>query len=181
MAADVLTRVRAEIDARLRELRPAVAEYAELLDAADAIETQARTRQASPKPAAKRQTASKAKAAPQANAAPKADAAPDVRTEAKAKPEAKRRPTAKVAPKVRATVKAASKPKPAKPKPVATSAAEQAIVAALEHGSHTVGELGVVTAMSGGEIREGARRLLEAGKITRAKREGRAAYALSDA
>jgi len=56
--------------------------------------------------------------------------------------------------------------------------AEQAIVAALEHGSHTVGELGVVTAMSGSEIREGARGLLKAGKIVRAKREGRAAYAL---
>jgi hypothetical protein len=56
---------------------------------------------------------------------------------------------------------------------------EQAIVAALEHGSHTVGELGIVTAMSGAEIREGARRLLAAGKIVRAKRDGRAAYALA--
>ena len=56
---------------------------------------------------------------------------------------------------------------------------EQAIVAALEHGSHTVGELGIVTAMSGAEIRDGARRLLAAGKIVRAKREGKAAYALS--
>ena len=149
MAADVLTRVRAEIDARLRELRPAVAEYAELLDAADAIEAEARTPpEASPKPAAKRQPAAKAKAAPKAKAA--------------AKPRAAAKPATKA-------------------KPAAMNAAEQAIVAALEHGSHTVGELGVVTAMSGGEIREGARRLLEAGKIKRAKREGRAAYALSDA
>jgi hypothetical protein len=148
MAADVLTRVRAEIDARLRELRPAVAEYAELLDAVDAIEAEARTRpEASPKPAAKLQPKAKGKA----------------KAAVKAKPEAQRPQAA------------------AKPKPAAMSAAEQAIVAALEHGSHTVGELGVVTAMSGGEIREGARRLLKAGKIKRAKREGRAAYALSDA
>jgi DNA-binding transcriptional ArsR family regulator len=124
MAADALTRVRAEIDARLRELRPAVTEYQRLLDIADALDAEARA--------------------------------------------AKRKP--------------AAKPKPrsmAKPRPAAMGAAEQSIVAALEHGSHTVGELGAVTAMSGSEIREGARRLLKAGKITRAKREGRAAYALS--
>ena len=59
-------------------------------------------------------------------------------------------------------------------------ASEQAIVAALEHGSHTVSELGVVTAMSGPQIRESLRRLLKARKIARARREGRVAYALVD-
>jgi DNA-binding transcriptional ArsR family regulator len=58
-------------------------------------------------------------------------------------------------------------------------AAQQAIIAALEHGSHTVSELAVVTAMSGPNIRENLRRLLKAGAVTRAKREGKAAYALS--
>jgi len=58
-------------------------------------------------------------------------------------------------------------------------AAQTAILAALEHGSHTVTELGVVTAMSGQNIRENLRRLLGAGAITRAKREGKAAYALA--
>jgi hypothetical protein len=58
-------------------------------------------------------------------------------------------------------------------------AAQTAILAALEHGSHTVAELGVVTAMSGQNIRENLRRLLGAGTITRAKREGKAAYALA--
>jgi DNA-binding MarR family transcriptional regulator len=57
--------------------------------------------------------------------------------------------------------------------------AQQAIVAALEHGSHTVGELLVVTAMSGASVRENLRRLLAAGTITRATREGKAAYALA--
>jgi DNA-binding transcriptional ArsR family regulator len=58
-------------------------------------------------------------------------------------------------------------------------ASEQAIVAALEHGSHTVSELGVVTAMSGPQIRDGLRRLLKAGKIARTRREGRVAYELA--
>lgn len=137
MAADVLARVHAEIDARLRALRPAVAEYQQLLDVAGVLDAEVRA-----------QAAAKPRARP-----------------------AKTSPTAKA--------RAAAKPKPAvKPKPP-MSAAEQAIVAALEHGSHTVGELGVVTAMSGSEIRDGARRLLTAGKIVRAKREGRAAYALT--
>ncbi|MGO9761738.1 MAG: hypothetical protein ACLP1Q_10835 [Solirubrobacteraceae bacterium] len=133
MAADVLTRVRAEIEDRLRELRPAVTEHEQLLGAAAALEAEAKAR-------------AKAPAKPRAVAKPRAAAKPRVA---------------------------------AKPKQAALGPAEQAIVAALEHGSHTVGELGIVTAMSGGEIREGARRLLAAGKIVRAKREGKAAYALS--
>jgi len=58
-------------------------------------------------------------------------------------------------------------------------AAQQAIVAALEHGSHTVTELTVVTAMSPQGIRENLRRMLSAGEVTRAKREGKGAYALA--
>jgi predicted Rossmann fold nucleotide-binding protein DprA/Smf involved in DNA uptake len=58
-------------------------------------------------------------------------------------------------------------------------AAQQAILAALEHGSHTVSELVVVTAMSAANIRENLRRLLKAGTVTRASRDGKAAYALS--
>ncbi|HXN36702.1 MAG TPA: ArsR family transcriptional regulator [Solirubrobacteraceae bacterium] len=58
-------------------------------------------------------------------------------------------------------------------------AAQQAILAALEHGSHTVGELVVVTAMSAPNIRENLRRLLKAGTVVRASRDGKAAYALS--
>jgi hypothetical protein len=37
MAADLLERVRAEIDARLAELRPAVVEYERLLGATDML------------------------------------------------------------------------------------------------------------------------------------------------
>jgi hypothetical protein len=144
MAADVLTRVRAEIDARLRELRSAVVEYERLLAAADAIEEEARERSA-------------------------------------AEPEPADEPVASRKPKAAAKRRVPAAPPAAKLGAAKLGAAEQAIVAALEHGSHTVGELGVVTAMSGAEIREGARRLLRAGRIVRAKREGRAAYALADA
>lgn len=56
---------------------------------------------------------------------------------------------------------------------------EKAVVAALEHGSHTMGELGVVTGSPAASLRGSLRRLLAAGKITRTSREGRAAYALS--
>jgi hypothetical protein len=58
-------------------------------------------------------------------------------------------------------------------------AAQQAIIAALEHGSHTVSELAVVTAMSGPSIRQNLRRLTITGTVTRAEREGKLAYALS--
>ena len=54
-------------------------------------------------------------------------------------------------------------------------------MAALEHGSHTVSELVLVTAIAGAEIRASAQRLQRAGAIARTRREGRVAYALSGA
>ena len=122
MPADLLTRVRVEIDARLAELRPALAEHERLLSAADALEADAAL-------------------------AHERHAAEQLSRDAGG---------------------------PASP-------AEEAIAAALEHGSHTLGELVLVTAISGRDIREGLRRLQRAGTITRARREGRAAYALASA
>lgn len=97
---------------------------------------------------------------------------------------AKRTPRAKRAPTrvAKATAPRGTAPRGTAPRGTAPrGAAQQAIVAALEHGSHTVSELTVVTAMSGANIRDSLRRLLGTGTITRAKREGRAAYALSSA
>lgn len=83
-----------------------------------------------------------------------------------------------------AVARAASPPRkgraPAGRAPSKRSAAQQAIAAALEHGSHTVAELVVVTALPGGDIREGLRGLQRAGAVTRSRREGRIAYVLSD-
>jgi DNA-binding transcriptional ArsR family regulator len=129
-SADLLGRVCAEIDARMRELHPAVLEYERLLDAADsAAADQARA------------TSSSARAA--RRGAPATGAAA-------------------------ATAGAAAR------SPVGV-----AIIAALEHGSHTVSELVVVTAMSPARVREGLRRLASAGTVNKAQREGKAAYALS--
>jgi len=124
MSGDLRARVHGEIDARLRELRPAVSEYEQLLPAAEDLGLPA--------------------------------AAPRARSP---------RPT-----RARAAAKGASAPR---------GAAERAIVAALEHGSHSVSELVVVTAMSAPNIRANLRRLLAAGTVTRATRGGRAAYALA--
>jgi predicted Rossmann fold nucleotide-binding protein DprA/Smf involved in DNA uptake len=128
---DLLTKIRGEIDLRLRELRPRLEEYERLLSEAEELQAQLsdskdrrRSAAKSARPAAGRDGAAPARGAPR-------------------------------------------------------GAGQQAIVAALEHGSHTVSELAVVTAMSGPSIRQGLRRLLVAGTVTRAKREGKTAYTLS--
>ena len=114
MSAELLSRVGAEIDARIAQLRPAIAEYEDLLRRGEELDREAA---------------------------------------------------------------AARRREPAAPRGVA----EQAIVAALEHGSHTVSELVLVTAMPAGELRHGVRRLQRAGTVTRTTREGRTAYALNGA
>jgi hypothetical protein len=124
MGGDLIARVHGEIDARLRELRPAVSEYEQLLAAAEDLGLTAGGRRA------RSARATHAKPAAKRGRAPR-------------------------------------------------GAAERAIVAALEHGSHSVSELVVVTAMSAQNIRSNLRRLLAAGTVTRATREGKAAYALA--
>jgi len=57
---------------------------------------------------------------------------------------------------------------------------QQAIVDALEHGSHTLSELVVVTAQSAAVIRQHVGTLLDRGVVTRARREGKSAYALTN-
>jgi hypothetical protein len=148
MADELLGRIRAEIDARMGELRPHVSEYEQMLSAAAALGLD-----------------------------DDAPARPSPRS-ARARRGTRSTPTPRAA-------RARKPPVPRKP-PVASAraraprgAAQQAILAALEHGSHTVSELTVVTAMSAAIIRENLRRLLEVGAVTRAKREGKAAYALS--
>ena len=56
--------------------------------------------------------------------------------------------------------------------------AQKAIIAALEHGSHSARELVGVTALSSANIRANLRRLTHEGVITRTTREGRGVYAL---
>lgn len=148
MAEDLLSRIGAEIDARMRELRPLVDEYEQTLVAAGALERKG------------------------------ADAEP-------ALPRGRGRTARRGvrAPAARARASAAGSGAPARARApherAARGAAQQAILAALEHGSHTVSELVVVTAMSAPNVRENLRRLLKAGAVARASRDGKAAYALS--
>jgi DNA-binding transcriptional ArsR family regulator len=112
MSGELLSRIRREIDARLRELRPAVLEYERLLDAAPAPGRAARSTGRSRSRAAK-------------------------------------------------------------------STGEIAVLAALEHGSHTISELVVVTALPAATVRESLRRLTRRGAVAKAERDGKSAYALS--
>jgi sugar-specific transcriptional regulator TrmB len=130
MAPDLLTKIRGEIDLRLRELRPLVKEYDRLLSRAETMQEKAGT----------------------------------------ARP--RRSPARSTAPSRNGAGTSGREPAP-------RGATARAILAALEHGSHTASELAVVTAISGPSIRENLRRLVVAGTVTRAKREGKAAYTLS--
>ncbi len=70
----------------------------------------------------------------------------------------------------------------AQPKPERSARAiRELILAALEHGSHTVGELAVVTAMSGPNINGNLHKLVSEGVVVKTEREGKAAWALPEA
>jgi hypothetical protein len=159
MAEDLLSRIGAEIDARMRELRPFVDEYEQTLAAADALERKRDVAEPPRPPARRRATVTDASVGrARTGRASAGQASASARRSAGAP-----RPAPARAPQERAV----------------RGAAQQAILAALEHGSHTVGELVVVTAMSAANIRENLRRLLKTGTVTRASRDGKAAYALS--
>jgi hypothetical protein len=166
-SADLLARVCAELDARMAQLRPVLDEYSELLDAAEELDREAAAapRRRGPRGSAAGERAASGSRKPAASSASKRAASGTRKRAASGT-----RKRAAAGPGGR---KAGA--------PAPRGAAEQAIVAALEHGSHTVGELVLVTAMSGSEIRAGAQQLQRAGAITRTKREGRAAYALAGA
>jgi hypothetical protein len=68
-----------------------------------------------------------------------------------------------------------------RPKRVDSASVQQAILAALGHGSHTLSELVTVTAMTTADIRGGLRPLAARRAITKTKRDGKTAYALSRA
>jgi DNA-binding transcriptional ArsR family regulator len=152
MASDLLSAICAEIDMRMKELRPSLAEYERLLTAADALVTnggQPVGRVAS-RPARARQ-------------ATRGSAAGAIERAAGTPPRL-------------------GKPKPkVKPGRAQRGAAREAILAALGHGSHTVGELVVVTAMSAPSVNGNLRRMTSEGIVVKTEREGKTAYALAEA
>lgn len=234
MPNDLLTTIRAELDARLSELRPLLDEYHELRIALDALGDErpvavavaappvarattpaARaTRATAPAarattPAARATTPVAVPAAPAvarsasaaAPAAPAGSATAPVATPAAASiasvpaeplPDRERRVA-----RGRVSVRGSSTRRAVRPRVIrrpapagvrrgrrpaidggAIDGMGKAILAALEHGSHTVAELGVVTALPASEIRESLRRLLAGKAIVKTERDGRAAYAL---
>ena len=190
MSADLLSRVCAELDARMAQLRPALDEYGELLAAAEELDRDA----AAPKRRGSRGSAAGVLELAASGAGKRTASRgvkPAVSGSRKPAASSASKPSA-AGPRTRAASgsgkraaagsskrAAVGSGKRAAGSAVPRGAAEQAIVAALEHGSHTVGELVLVTAMAGSQIRSSAQRLQRAGAITRTKREGRAAYALS--
>jgi hypothetical protein len=158
-ASDLPERVSREIELRLRELRPLVDEYEELLAVEETLDAEA----------ARGATAAPARALAPSPSPRKTSR--DVASRAHARTRAKKPPVQLVD----------DPPRPPKQERAPRGAAAEAIVAALEHGSHTVGELTIVTAMSAQNIRNNLRRLLQASTISQTKREGKTAYTLASA
>jgi hypothetical protein len=157
--ADLLTSIRAELDARMRELQPLLAEYEELLSVIDALDSQggapAQAMGAVPRRAPTRTPRPKA---PRPKTAPPRSAPPK---------------TASLE-----TARSAGKAVGRGPGRRSSGSTGQAILAALEHGSHTVAELVVVTALPAPDIRRDLRPLLARQAIVKTDRDGKSAYAL---
>ena len=195
---DLLNKIYDELDARLGELRPLVDEYESLLDAAAALELAGEGEESAAADGAPVHASapSVATASAAASAAParRRGRPPGKRNAVRSvpvpvpvpEPEPAPEPAADANMAAGSSPRAAKQPSPhrrdaAAPKRAQRGAAAVAILAALEHGSHTVSELAIVTAMSAAIISNNLRRLQQAGTITRAKRagDGKAAYALT--
>lgn len=172
MAIDLLSTIRREIDERLNELRPLLAERQRLLVAAEAlVEAGQDGAEVGTQPAGGPVVDSRVVRSAPVKRSRQSAAKPKL----KPKPESASLPEAKLE-------ESESAPQPkAKPERAARGAAREAILGALEHGSHTVSELVVVTAMSGPNINGNLRRLEAEGNVVKAEREGKAAWALVDA
>jgi hypothetical protein len=186
MAPDLLSTIRREIDERLGELRPLLAEYERLLVAADALLAADRDQSdvVSETPTAAKNGRRGARAGTtrrgSATGAIELAAAGPIDAAAERKAQEGSATPLEAADAQQVTVSQASVAK-LKPERAARGAARDAILGALDHGSHTLGELVVVTAMSAPNINGNLRRLLAEGVVVKAEREGKAAWALADA
>lgn len=173
MASELLSTIRSEIDARLNELRPSLAEYERLLVAAEALDQDdGAPLDTAPVP---KPRATRARSAPRSHRSvsrrgSRGSAAGVISRVARPPAGAVSQPAhEEVEPSVA---------KPAKTPRAQRGAAREAILAALDHGSHTVGELVVVTAMSGPNLNGNLGRLVSEGIVVKTEREGKTAYAL---
>jgi hypothetical protein len=157
--ADLLTSIRAEIEARLRELKPALTEFEQLSTAAEALAEEGGDTAKPARPARPAKPARPTKRAASRRRSARASAPAGQSVRAKTEP-------------VKSARRARKREQPA------LTPTGQAILAALEHGSHTLAELVVVTALGASDIREALRQLRKRKAIVKTDREGKAAYAL---
>lgn len=155
MATDLLSEIRSEIEERLEQLRPALAEYERLLDAAGALELD--------------------------GASAAYTAQPDAAQPAGPRKAATRRKAVTRRPASSAGAPSARKPRTTRKRPVVNTIVREAILGVLEHGSHTIGELVVVTAMSTTSLNGDLRKLAAEGIVVKTEREGKTAWSLADA
>jgi len=187
MAPDLLSTIRHEIDMRLSELRPLLDEHERLLDAAAALEIAGRELDVSdtspaPKGGSRRARIGVAKRGSAAGAINLAAAGPATDAPERAAAEQPReRSSTRLNGKPRSAARPSRGAADPKPERVSRDVARETILAALEHGSHTVSELAVVTAMSGPSINGNLRKLVSAGAVVKTEREGKAAWALAAA
>jgi hypothetical protein len=153
MGTDLLSDIRREIDARLAQLRPALAEYEQLLQAADALGIEL---DATPARRVRGWQTTPKRMAPARRSAPRT---PSSTVRAAASGERKPAPRSRGGRAVR-------------------GATREAILGVLEHGSHTVGELAVVTAMSAASLNGNLRKLASEGLVQKTRREGKVAWSL---
>ncbi len=175
MAPDLLSTIRREIDERLGELRPLLAERERLLGAIQALEeavaAEARSELVPESVAAEPSVPVKPERREARIGAARRGSAAGVIGRAASGP-------IKVATAKRKVAKPAAEVKPER---AARGVARETILAALDHGSHTVSELAIVTAMSGPSINGNLRKLVAEEAVVKTEREGKAAWALPDA
>jgi hypothetical protein len=150
MTADLLGTVGSEIDTRLKQLRPLMDEYERLLAAAAAL------------------AVGENRPAPQGTADAAANTPPR---------RAGRAPRAAAfKPATSTSSRRASQPRtrPYAPR----GAAQQAILAALAHGSHSTNELVTVTGLARENVRTNLHRMVRKRLIARARSAGQRAYSL---
>jgi hypothetical protein len=159
MAPDLLATIRDELEQRLAELRPLLSEYERLVATADALDIA----DADAAPGGHEETVSATvQVPPRRRGRPRRVGTSDVDT-GTSTPGAPAPSTQE-------------RPSPRKRAP--QEDIQQAILAALEHGSHTAGELVMVTAMSPPNVRSNLSHLTGLGAIKKTKRDGKTAYVL---
>ncbi len=184
MAPDLLSTIRREIDERLSELRLLLGEYEQLLAAADALETTRQedgsdTRALTAAPATLPRARTQVRT-PRRGSAVRAIERASTGFEETTADGTVEEDSAKLlkASDVQRPATIPSSAEKSTPTRAARGAAREAILAALDHGSHTIGELVVVTAMSAPNINGNLRRLLSEGVVAKTEREGKTAWAL---